>query len=183
MNTFRPHPELLDVTIMEIRGNKIDGDIFVSNEDLPMIQKYTWYIKDAAQENHSNYVAAKIANKTTKLHRYLTGVTLRTEIVDHRDRNTFNNIRKNLRVVTSSINNHNTKTRTTNKSGKTGVYFKEGTIAKNGKKRSDSWVAQVRINGESLMKQFSLSVYGDKSRQMAEDWRRALEVEHGILTE
>lgn len=43
------------------------------------------------------------------------------ELVDHKDRNTENNTKENLRDATKSLNAFNSKTRSTNVSGKTGV--------------------------------------------------------------
>ena len=183
MNVYEVQQDNPSVTNLIISGNKHNGIILVDTEDVDRLKRYQWYIKDKLKENHRHYVAAKMGTRTVKLHRYLMGEP-EGMVVDHRNRDTFDNRKTNLRVTSSSANNLNTAKRCTNQSGRTGVYFKEGQVASSGRKRSDSWVAQARVNNQTQSKQFAVSVYGhDGARAAAEAWRAALEQEHGILTE
>lgn len=61
--------------------------------------------------------------------------------VDHRDQNSLNNQRENLRVVTKSINRHNTRTQHNNTSGCRGVKFNE---------RAYRWIATINIRGTRI---------------------------------
>jgi len=166
--------------ILQIRGNKIDGDILFSKVDYDKIKIHQWYIKDKAKENHRNYVAAKIDNKTIKLHRYILDVYDRSIIVDHDNRDTFDNTRENLNKVTSKENNLNTKMRSTNTSGRTGVYYhkEQGT-------RAAKWVGQyVDIDGKKHSKSFSVKKYGnDEAFKLAEEFRLLGETQLNIKTD
>ena len=184
MNTYITCKTDESITELHITGNKIDGIILVDTCDVERLKRYQWYIKDKQKENHRNYVACKIGKTTTKLHRFLLSVAVRHIVVDHIDRDTFNNCKGNLRQVTYVENNHNTKKRSTNTSGRTGVYKLTRKVDKHGVKRSDIWVAAVRYNQKLYTKRFSINKYGDTlARQLADDWRKAKELEFGILTE
>ena len=73
------------------------------------------------------------------LHRYLLNAK-EGELVDHIDGNPLNNTKINLRVVTARENAHNT-IRKKNKTGYIGVNFD---------KRSDRYVAQIRVPGRRV---------------------------------
>jgi hypothetical protein len=101
------------------------------------------------------------------------------ELVDHYDRDRYNNCEFNLRKVTRSENNLNHPKRITNTSGRTGVRYSKGVGV-----RSDRWEAQVVINGKKKTKTFSIKLYGyDKAYEMAVAYREKWEDENDILTE
>ena len=183
MNTYILNDANPAITELHISGNKNNGVILIDTADVEKVRQHKWYIKDRCKDNQHNYVAGRINNRTVKLHRFLLDITDRKIIVDHIDRDVFNNTRKNLRGVTYVENNHNTIKRCTNTSGKTGVYlYKRGTD-KNGVKRSNAWVASVKYNGKETTKRFSVDKYGnDAAFEAAVKWRAAKALELGILT-
>lgn len=61
--------------------------------------------------------------------------------VDHKNREPYDNQRDNLRVVTQSINGHNTGLYTNNTSGVTGVDWH---------KSSGKWQASIRVQGRKI---------------------------------
>lgn len=185
MNEYVTDPNDGAKAFLHITGNKINGTVLIDTSDIERLSKHQWAIKDKVLDNHKHYVAAKINNRTVKMHRFLLGTTDRKIVVDHRDRDTLNNRKENLKEVTYSENNHNTKKRRVNVSGRTGVYLKKGNITKNGNMRSDSWVAQVRIDGESYVKSFTISLFenSDAAKAAAEKQRLKWENEFGILTD
>ncbi len=61
-----------------------------------------------------------------------------TNRLDHKDQNTFNNKRNNIRYATVSQNTMNSKTRSDNSSGRRGVWED---------KRVNKWCAEIKING------------------------------------
>jgi hypothetical protein len=180
INTYIEHPTNKDWMILQIRGNKIDGDIIFSKIDLEKLKIHQWYIKDKTKENHRNYVAAKIGNKTIKLHRYILDVYDRNIIVDHDNRDTFNNTRENLIKGTSRENNLNTKMRSTNTSGRTGVHYHQAQGT-----RSPKWVGTyVDSNGTKVTKSFSIKKYGnDEAFKLAEEFRLFGENQTNIKTD
>lgn len=185
MNKYEIDPDDNTKAFLYITGNKINGVVLIDTADIERLSKHQWAIKDKVLDNHKHYVAAKINNRTVKMHRFLLGTIDRKIIVDHRDRDTLNNRKENLKEVTYSENNHNTKKRRVNKSGRTGVYLRKGTTAKSGNKRSDSWVAQVRIDGKSYTASFAISLFenSDAAKAAAEKQRLKWETEFGILTD
>lgn len=73
----------------------------VDIEDLPRLQHHKWY---AAKANHGSraetfYVRAKIAGKSVPLHRFLLDVTDPNLTVDHKNHDTLDNRKENLRLV------------------------------------------------------------------------------------
>lgn len=158
-------------TILRITGLTIDGDILVDTADVSLLKKHSWHIKSTTNTNPKGYVAAKISSKTTKLHRFLMEATERLELVDHEDRNPWNNKRNNLRLVNHSQNNRNITKQKNNTSGVTGLYF-----AKEGLKCKPGWVAQLRVNGKVHMKRFSVNKHGEvEARKLAEAHLRSLQ--------
>ena len=175
MNTY----EFLDDTIvrMNITGNKINGSVLISKEDYERVSSRQWYIKDSTNGIH--YVACKLNGKTCKLHRFIMNVTERTEVVDHLNRDTFDNRRENLRIVSSTENNLNCRKSRNNTSGRTGVYFKRAQG-----NRSDLWIAQWNENDKHYSKCFSVRVLGyEEAFRQASEFRALKEKEYNILTE
>lgn len=163
-----------DYAIIHITGNKIDGDIIIDIEDVEKIKNHSWYIKEGVNQ----YVAAKINNKTIKLHRFLLNITDRKNIVDHIDGNTFNNRKSNLRITNHCNNNLNCKFSKNNSSGRTGVYKIKG---RNG--RSDAWVAEGRKENKDKKISFSIDKYGNEEAfKLACEAREKWENENNVLT-
>lgn len=89
---------------------------------------FRWYV---IQSNRSSpYVALYRSQKWNPdivlLHRVIMSLKLGRpihdyELVDHKDRNTFNNLESNLRLATRSQNSQNQQKRSKNKSGFKGV--------------------------------------------------------------
>jgi len=163
-----------NVMILEITGNKHDGEIFIDTEDYCKVSKHTWYIKDGSP---NKYVAAKINKKTIKLHRFLMDAKSRKEIIDHEDRDTFNNRKYNLRNTNSSTNNLNCSFSKNNISGRTGVYLikAKGT-------RSSAWRAQWQVGEKKKTKMFSIEKFGEEAYDLAVQAREEAEEKYGILT-
>ena len=175
MNKF----EILDSKTVKlvITGNKIDGEVLISREDLERVSSRQWYIKDSTNENH--YVACKMNGKTCKLHRFILNAMSRTDIVDHINRNTLDNRRENLRIVSSTENNLNCRKSRNNSSGRTGVYFKKAQG-----NRSDLFIAQWNVNDRHFCKCFSIRDLGyEEAFKQASEYRAMKERELNILSE
>jgi hypothetical protein len=116
----------------------------VDVEDWDKVRPYNWH---AALHNGVPYAARTIhervpysgptrKGKTVLLHCAISGIDSSSD-VDHRDRNTLNNKRDNLRVATRSQNYANQKVRSTNTSGFKGV---------NWSKSHRAWCARICVN-------------------------------------
>lgn len=107
----------------------------VDDEDFERVSAIKWY---AVKIKHHVYGATGIKigekRKVLYLHRFIMEVTERSKVVDHRNGNTLNNTRANLRVVSNAENGQNrTRLAKNNTSGFRGV-------SKDGK-----WQASIHI--------------------------------------
>ncbi len=127
-------------------------DVFalVDDEDYERINKYKWH---AIKTKWGWYAMRAIyvpKMKSVKLYmakeilRYVGG-----KEVDHKNHNTLDNQKSNLRLCTSSQNSMNTRIRTDNVSGYKGVYFHR--LAK-------KWLAQIVKD----KKNYYLGLYNNK---------------------
>lgn len=85
------------------------------------------------------------------------------DIVDHVDRNKFNNIPQNLREATHSSNNHNKDVTISNNSGIVGVHWCKSRIR---------WVASIDLQSKRHIKRF-------KTKQEAINQRKEWEIMNG----
>lgn len=97
-------------------------EAIVDAADYEWLSQYTWQ----AKVNAKGYVYAYTGNITNSMHRMIAGAAKRDEIVDHIDRDTLNNTRANLRIVTKQQNTLNSKLYKTNTAGYRGVTWHKG---------------------------------------------------------
>ena len=112
--------------------------------DYDSIKNYCWaehYMHDGR-----SYVGTSIESKTIRLHSFLTGWAL----VDHVDRDRFNNQRSNLRQCTIADNCRNRSVQKNNTSGYVGVTWD---------KSCGMWSAQIECDG----KHHNLGLFSDKN--------------------
>ena len=90
-------------------------------EDYDLIKDYTW------RENKYGYlyteVGTKPDNKILFIHRLIMNSDDKDMCIDHINHDTYDNRKINLRLVSKSQNHMNTKLRSNNTSGTTGVYW------------------------------------------------------------
>ena len=123
--------------IIELTQNYI---AFISDEDYIYLNQFSWQALLVPNSNNV-YAMCQIKRKTIYMH---IEVLKRMGIVipkgmegDHKNRDTLDNQRDNLRLVTKSINHHNSKDYKNNTSGTKGVRY---VIAKR------KWSAVIEIN-------------------------------------
>jgi hypothetical protein len=134
------------LTLTQGQHAVVDDDIF------DWLTARPWY---AALNGHTNTYYARCKKRyrdgdgALYMHRVIMGVTDPKILVDHRDRDTLNNLRSNLRVCTNADNTRNSGLRAHNKSGFKGVH-----LHKNG-----SYIAMISAAGLGGCKQLYLGSF------------------------
>ena len=88
---------------------------WVDKEDVEKIKDYCWY------KDKKGYIVCHMKNKNPFLHRFIMDAK-DDEIIDHINNEKSDNRKKNLRIVSASVNQHNRKNKNRNSSGVVGVY-------------------------------------------------------------
>lgn len=88
----------------------------------------------------NGYSATHIDRKEVPVHRLIAN-PLPNELVDHINGNKKDNRACNLRNTNKCINAFNCKRKTTNTSGRTGVYYRKDT---------HRWTAEIKVNGKKI---------------------------------
>lgn len=93
-----------------------NGDVFLADvEDKEKLEKYSWCL------SKTGYAVANINHKVTKMHRYILGVKDQKVVVDHKNRDTCDNRKDNLRICTCADNARNKTVSRNCKSGYIGI--------------------------------------------------------------
>tara|TARA_Y100001001_G_scaffold163782_1_gene193822 strand:+ start:18047 stop:18502 length:456 start_codon:yes stop_codon:yes gene_type:complete len=117
--------------VLSSKGNPIQVD----ERDLDRVLQHSW---SEFPGNGKTYLHATIGGKQILLHRFILKPE-KEEIVDHKNRDTFDNRRKNLRIATLEQNAHN---RVVNHHSTTGL--------KGVSPSGDRWRARIRMNGSRI---------------------------------
>lgn len=99
-------------------------DIMVDDEDFVWLINYKWHIfkgKTGPLYAKTRYVDPLNPRKRFPMHRMILGVTDKNQHIDHRDRNSFNNQKHNLRLCSIAENSRNSFNKKQNKTGYKGV--------------------------------------------------------------
>lgn len=126
----------------------------VSDEDFNKCNQYYWYLNRA--KGRVPYITTEINGKPTRLGRFILGYDGELQ-VDHKDRDSYNNQRENLRLVTSQQQNRNKGVRKDNITRYKGVKAHQG-----------KFVSRIIIDG----KERYLGIY-DTPEEAAERYNRA----------
>lgn len=102
-------------------------DITIDEEDWDKIKNIRWYLDE-------NRINAKINGEWWKLHNYILNTR---QLIDHIDRDGYNNQKSNLRLASKSQNAMNSKLRSDNSSGIKGISWSN-------EKRK--WHAYISVN-------------------------------------
>lgn len=147
-------------------------EVLLDDEDYEIISKMSgWYISKEENNNaRTNYVTH---DKYGRLHRYLLGVTDRSILIDHIDRNGLNNQRKNLRITTCSENKKNADSYNRNKFHFNGISFEKPKGNRTWRIKS-SYSTDEKIPGEKRFKQRSKSFGPTKGDSFNEALRKAV---------
>lgn len=144
--------------------------ILIDTTDLDLVKKHKWSIKVRSRRRGRDLIYAGTWNgnsanpRTVLLHRLLLNAPKGTE-VDHRDGNTLDCRRSNLRLATPTQNRVNSGPTAQHRSGYRGVRYD---------KRSGQWIAQMNVDKRS--KQIGRF---DTKEAAAEAYNRAAREYHG----
>lgn len=156
--TSCPHKYIIDgeIAIIEVirrNGKKLNFKIDI--EDLTRVLEHRW-----SAVCYERYFSATIKNRSIYLHHFLIGCPSNKKVVDHKDRNTFNNSKSNLSFVSRSQNGVNRKI--TNKYNFPGIEKVSDyrSYNKNSKNMSlNIWRARIRIKDKTRTKLLHLGVF------------------------
>ena len=128
---------------VEMTLNDCEKIVKLDLEDLPLVTLKGWtynssrgYIQSANHADEEKYI---------EIQNYLFTREDDSWVVDHKNRDTFDNRRCNLRLCSRSQNSHNRGLLKENTSGVTGVYFNT---------TRNKWIASIEINTKKKTKQF-----------------------------
>lgn len=175
-NKYYTDPNNPDITLLYIQSSNAMHEPHIVKFDTQFItevSQYLWRItvKQYAKSSHSTYTDGVF------LHRLIFELSndnvSTTLMIDHIDRDTFNNCSINLREATFSENNRNRKIKRKSKSGINGVY-----------KYRNCWVATVPgAHKKNVQYYFSVLEHGEEiAKQLAIEKRKEWEIKLGITS-
>ena len=140
--------------IAKIELNRTKGENFWVTIDLEVLERvlrfpYTWYAKYSSTVGKyyaatSEYRPEIQKARTILLHQFIMGVegTTREVNVDHRNHDTLDDRKENLRVTNVTENCMNRKLSKANKSGYRNVSWS---------KNENAWIVQLQVNGKNTV--------------------------------
>ncbi len=131
LNDFIEYDDYFGIILRNKNGENI-AETLIDKIDYKWAINYKWRLLS------SGYAATSINGKTKCLHKL---ILLEAKQVDHRNRNSLDNRRVNLRECNKSINAFNTDLRVSNLSGVTGVCWSENAC---------KWRAIIYINRKRI---------------------------------
>lgn len=127
---YESHAEII---LYDKNGEPI-ANAKISLDKIEKVKKYRWWLSP------NGYVYASENDKEFSLHRFIINAQDGTE-VDHRDRNTLNNLNENLRLSNHHLNGMNIEMFSHNTSGFKGVYWD---------KSRNKWMASIKVNQKNI---------------------------------
>lgn len=177
--SFNKYKILDDYAVIYIkRKNGDDYKVKVDIEDIKRLVEhgYTWFVS-WDENNKSWYARQSVAYKKPDgsysckinyMHRWLMGVTNSEEHVDHKNHDTLDNRKNNLRVTIARKNSaHRKGANSNNKTGVRNVHLITGY------KGRQYYRVQIMKNGERYIWDFDLNQF-DEACKFAEEKRKEL---------
>jgi hypothetical protein len=112
-------------------------DVLIDAADLPKVQNFSWHLFKAGRKNSPRLIpSTHIGGKRVKMHRFLLDAPSGL-VVDHKNHNTLDNRRDNLRICQQGQNALNQRKRTAKCTSQyKGVYFT----------KDKRWMAYINVN-------------------------------------
>lgn len=147
---------------MKIIRTNLGQEIMVDDDDYEWLNQFKW------QVFNNGYAVRNFGGKLRKkqsMHRMILGLTDRSLMVDHKDRNKLNNCRSNLRVASALENGRNKTHLLSGTSKYRGVSWY---------KRDQKWIVHIRVNKRNK----HLGIFTDEI-EAAKRYNEAAKVLHG----
>ena len=96
-----------DLTTIIIRSKGEVWECFIDTEDLPRVSQYSWWLKRSKNTHYAMATVYKSKKKHIWLHRLIMEPKSVKEVVDHINHNGLDNTKRNLRIVSQSVNLRN----------------------------------------------------------------------------
>ena len=117
------------------KNNNYKKYALIDKEDISLISRHKWSL------DKNNYVGTIISdNQKIYLHRLIMNPD-NNELIDHKNLNTLDNRKNNLRICNKQQNQCNQKNHKKTKSGIKGVFWN---------KRDNKWYAEIRHNNKKI---------------------------------
>lgn len=146
-NIFIVEEDIVRIKLFNNKGKEV-GEAIIDREDLLLVRRYKWHLSSVGK---GYAVTSSLRGKNRKpmfLSRLLLQPPPELEC-DHKNGNTLDNRRQNLRVATHIQNMYNQGKSKNNKSGFKGV---------SQDKRTRRWVAHIQVEGRNI----HLGCFADK---------------------
>lgn len=115
--------------------------ITIDEQDKELVMSHNWSWVDSGSVKEKLYLITRINKKTHYLHRMILNAK-KGQIADHKDGNTLNFTRNNLRIVTASQNRLNASTSSNKKIRSKGVFKKDN---------RKSFYSMIQITGKKTV--------------------------------
>ena len=115
--------------------------VLIDSEDLNLVFNYSWCVA-----KQKNFYCISTKKPLIRLHRLIMSFP-KNKVIDHKNHQTLDNRKKNLRICTKQQNNSNSRKQINNTSGFKGVYLQ---IIKRGNKIYKYWRSQIRHNNKTI---------------------------------
>jgi len=143
----------------------ISGFALVDDKDYEELNKYRWSVKTG--DYIFRYISgSKNPKRYITMHQQIMGIPY-PNLIDHIDRNPYNNQRNNLRIADRIQNGYNRKTPSSSSSGFKGVYWN---------KIRKSWRAHIKVSRRNI----HLGYFADK-KDAARAYNKAASRFHGAF--
>jgi hypothetical protein len=133
------------IMVKEIPLGISNGVTLVDDEDFPWLSLFSWHIKWNGTDHRFPYAGRLVNKKYILMHRVILSCPP-DKIVDHKNRNTLDNQRHNLRICGKAQNSRNVRTAG---SLTNGIPFK-GISKHKDKFRNKPWSARLFSHGRRL---------------------------------
>jgi hypothetical protein len=158
---IRPNDYRIEGSYAILYLNK-DQTTTVSIDDLPRVLAASRWSVSWNKNANRYYVQGRVDGKFARLHKFLMDNPPRTMLVDHKDGNSLNNCKDNLRLVTKKQNAEN---RTDNRSN---TDIRNISLSTSSEYASGKcYRARIHHNGKSYVKEKAVSPH---NLQLLQEW-------------
>lgn len=143
--------------------------LIIDDEDSHLLN-IKWHLVRHKKSGEKLYVQSALKGRTVKIHRLILGLNNKDKnVVDHRNGNTLDNRKQNLRICTTAQNAWNQSLRSNNVSGYKGVSYV---------KRKKRYCATIGFNGQNIWlgfhnsKEMAAVAYDNKAKELYGDFAK-----------